>query len=388
MTVEVSKARGQFVFSGFFIAHFACFGIVLPFLPLWMKSHGISDGDVGLILSSAFISKVVFGIAVGTLADATGHRKYWILFLAITNLIGFWVFAQTDSFWPMLIVWFVVGPLQTSMIPMIDGLAITAARRGFLNYGPARLFGSIAFIVVSSIAGVYLAGKSIDHIPTLLMIFGGIVVIAVLPLPDLRPRQKAGRRIALFDVVKIPGLMGFVMAAALLQSSHGALYAIATQHWANAGLSSDMIGFLWAEGVTAEVILFAFGAILLKKVGLRGLLWLAVIGGTIRWFTLGATTDTVVLIIVQVLHAFTFAATHLSITSYISRHVPDELTASAQTFYDGLAMGILIGLFMTVSSWLYDTAVAGHVFWIMMGISLTAGVVLVFTGKKARELGV
>lgn len=386
MQLEISKRRGQTVFSGFFIAHFACFGIVLPFLPQWMASRGLSEGEVGLILSSAFISKIIFGLGVGILADITGQRKIWILLLSILSLIGFYIFSLTDSFWPMLIVWFVVGPLQTCLIPMIDGLAISATRRGLLNYGSARLTGSLSFIFISFFAGIYLAESSVEQVPILLLLFGVFVVLSVLPLPDLRPQQKAKRKLAFLDVVKLPGFFWFILAAAILQASHGALYAIATLHWTNSGISEGEVGFLWAEGVFAEVVLFAFGVYLLKKFGLRGLLWLAVIGGSIRWLLLGMYTDVNILYFVQVLHAFTFAATHLSVTNFITEHVPDELTASAQTLYDSMAMGALIGLSMTISSWLYDEGFDGHVFWGMTGLSLLAGVILFFTRQEAKEL--
>ncbi len=388
MSVEISKLRGQTVFSGFFMAHFACFGIVLPFLPQWMASRGLSEGEVGLILSSAFISKIVFGLGVGILADYTGHRKIWILILSILSFIGFYFLSFTDSFWPMLFVWFIVGPIQTSLIPMIDGLAISADRRGMMsNYGRARLMGSVSFIIVSFGAGLYLAEQSVEKIPMLLLAFAGIVIVSVVPLPDLRPRQKTSRKLAFLDVLKIPGVFWFIFCAAILQASHGALYAIGTLHWINSGLSESIVGLLWAEGVFAEVILFAVGIYLIKKLGLRGLLYVAVIGGVIRWILLGIYTDLQVLYVVQILHACTFAATHLSVTNYIKRYIPDELTASAQTLYDSLAMGALIGLSMTVSSWLYDMGVEGKVFWGMAVLSALAGFVLFLTrADRSKEI--
>ncbi|MDX1739079.1 MAG: MFS transporter, partial [Alphaproteobacteria bacterium] len=282
MQAEISKIRGQFVFSGFFTAHFACFGIVLPFLPLWMEAKGIESGDVGLILGAAYLSKVFFGNLIGALSDATGHRKYWILALALLNLAGFTAFSFTDSFWEMFLVWVIVGPLLTSVIPMIDGLAISASRRGYITYGPVRLFGSISFILFSTAVGYYLDYTSVLEVPKLMVLAAIIVVVMVLPLPDLRPRNKAGRKFAVLDVLKIPGFLPIALIAASLQASHGALYAIGSLHWARSGLEQDVIGLLWAEGVLAEVVLFAFAALLVRKLGVRGLFWLAASMGAFR----------------------------------------------------------------------------------------------------------
>jgi len=372
---SLSKPRGQTVFSGFFFAYFACYGVVLPFLPYWMVSRGLDAQQAALILSSAFISKVVFGLGVGMLADATGHKKRWILALSVVTLLGFSVFVQVQTFWPMLLTWFVVGALQTSHIPMVDGLAIATARIGKLNYSSARLWGSVAFIVSSTLSGLYIAAYTIEAFPALLLVLAAVVVVSVLPLPDLRSQSKPQRKLAFLELFKLPGFMPVVVAGALLQASHGAVYAIGTLHWLNMGISESVIGLLWAQGVVAEVVLFAFGLWLMRTMGVRGLLWLAVVGGSIRWIVMALPIDIGWLFVLQMLHAFTFAATHLAMTQFISQKVPDQLTASAQTFYDALAMGAFMGVTMTLAGSFYGI-LEGHVYWLMALLSITAGLVL------------
>lgn len=371
----LTKARGQVVFSGFFFAYFVCFGLVLPFLPYWMVSRGLAAQEVALILSSAFVSKVFFGLGVGVLADATGHKKRWILGLSVLTFLGFGVFVQFETFWPMLMVWFVVGALQTSHIPMVDGLAIAAARLGKLNYSNARLWGSIAFIASSTLSGLYITAFSIDAYPQLLLVLAAIVIVFSLALPDIRPQSKTNRKLAFIELFKLPGFVAVVFVGSLLQASHGALYAIGTLHWIKMGISESVVGLLWAQGVAAEVVLFAIGMWLLSKVGVKGLLWMAVIAGVVRWLTLGYSSDIALLFAIQLLHAFTFAATHLAMTQYITQTVPDQLTASAQTLYDALALGAFMGISMTLAGGLYED-IGGQVFWAMAFISLCAGVVL------------
>lgn len=369
------KAGEQLVFSGFFFAYFACFGLVLPFLPYWMVSRGLDAQEAALILSSAFISKVFFGLGVGVLADATGHKKRWILGLSVLSFLGFGLFLQLDSFWPMLMVWFVVGALQTSQVPMADGLAIATARLGKLSYSKARLWGSVAFIASSTASGLYIAAYSIDAYPQLLLVLAAIVIVFTLCLPDIRTHSKASRKLAFLELFKLPGFVTVVAIGALLQASHGALYAIGTLHWVQAGLSETIIGLLWAQGVAAEVVLFAVGMWLLTKVGVKGLLWMAIIGGCLRWFIMGWSSNLSLLFTLQILHAFTFAATHLAITQYITQKVPDQLTASAQTLYDALALGALMGLSMTLAGFLY-AHMGGQVFWVMALLPIGAGLVL------------
>lgn len=49
--------------------------------------------------------------------------------------------------------------------------------------------------------------------------------------------------------------------------------------------------------------------------------------------------------------------------------VPDQLTASAQTLYDSLALGAFMGISMTIAGSLYEH-ISGQVFWVMALISL------------------
>ena len=60
---------------------------------------------------------------------------------------------------------------------------------------------------------------------------------------------------------------------------------------------------------------------------------------------------------------------------YITQKVPDQLTASAQTLYDALALGALMGISMTLAGAFYGY-MSGQVFWVMALISISAGLVL------------
>ena len=103
-----------------------------------------------------------------------------------------------------------------------------------------------------------------------------------------------------------------MLGAALVQSSHGVLYGFATLHWRQAGIPDSVIGALWAEGVVAEIILFAVSGYLLKRLKPIHFLIIAASAGIIRWLILAETSAIPALIFVQSLHAFTFGATHLA----------------------------------------------------------------------------
>jgi PPP family 3-phenylpropionic acid transporter len=145
-------------------------------------------------------------------------------------------------------------------------------------------------------------------------------------------------------------------------------YGFATLHWRAAGLSGAVIGGLWAEGVIAEVVLFTFGAALVGRFGPARLMASGAIAGVLRWTVMAATSDPWLLAAVQVLHAFTFGASHLGAMHFINRAAPPGLSTSAQGIYSSVAMGIVPGIAMLVAGRLYEDA-GGGAFLVMSAVS-------------------
>ena len=75
-----------------------------------------------------------------------------------------------------------------------------------------------------------------------------------------------------------PAFLLFLGAAAAIQSSHAVYYAFGTLHWRGLGHSEAVIGWLWAEGVIAEILLFAFGSALGSRLSPARLLMVAGFG--------------------------------------------------------------------------------------------------------------
>jgi MFS transporter, PPP family, 3-phenylpropionic acid transporter len=144
-------------------------------------------------------------------------------------------------------------------------------------------------------------------------------------------------------------------AAACAQASHSVYYGFSTLHWRSVGHSDTLIGLLWAEGVVAEIVLFAAAAPLMRRLGPEKMLALASLAGVIRWTVLAWTDWLPVLVVVQALHAFSFGAAHLGAMHFIGRSLPPALSATAQSLYSVAAIGIAVGAATAVSGALYET---------------------------------
>ncbi|MCG8381700.1 MAG: MFS transporter, partial [Gammaproteobacteria bacterium] len=111
------------------------------------------------------------------------------------------------------------------------------------------------------------------------------------------------------------------------------------------------------------------------------LFFLAALSGLVRWTGLSVSTDLPVLIGLQLLHAGTFALTHLAVFEFISQRIPPQLTASAQTLYDIVSAAVVFALAMMLAGALYEYR-GGQAFLAMTGFSLAAMLLLLIGTPK------
>ena len=145
----------------------------------------------------------------------------------------------------------------------------------------------------------------------------------------------------------------FVATASALQASHQVYYGFGSLYWRSLGFSQTTIGWLWAEGVIAEILLFWQGRSLLLGLGPIGLMALGGLAGIIRWSLAGLVVSLPAIAALQLLHALTFAASYLGAMHFLLRAVPPSAAASAQTIYAAVSSGLGGGLVMMAAGALY-----------------------------------
>ncbi len=356
--------------SLFFAAYFMIVGVQLPFWPVWLQSRGMSAAEIGFLLAAATWLKIANPLIAG-LVDRSGERKRPIIALAVLALGAAGLFMLPGGFWYLLGVSAFFALAWSTLNPLADSLTMMTSQQQNLDYGRIRLWGSVTFVLAAVGGGRWLAGRSEDWI--LWLILGGLVltVLAALALPDSRVVQRPTRRPKVRRFLRAPSFLLFLGAAALTQASHVVLYGFGTIHWRTVGLSDDVIGLLWAEGVIAEIILFAYSAWVLKKIGPVGLLIVAAGAGALRWAVMPLTSDVYILALLQPLHGATFGAAHLGAIHFIARAAPPELSATAQSLYSSLALGIAFGVAMPLAGLLYGTL--GALAYAAMSVMCLAG---------------
>jgi len=362
--------------AGFYGAAFLTVGVFMPFWPKWLQARGLWPEEIGMVLALSTTAKVVGSPLFAHLSDRLGARRRVMIGLSLAALCAFIFYSSVGSLWMLALGAMLVGLTFPPLLPLGENATLLAARiRGF-DYGRVRLWGSITFVVAAWGGGAWIERLGVANIPWLVIGAASILVVACFLMPEVRVAPSRGGH-------AFRGLLGnqlfllFMVATAFIQCSHAAYYGFSTLHWSAAGISDSTIGLLWAEGVVAEIILFAFSGRIVQRVGIGPLLWVAALAGMVRWGVTGATSNLVALMVVQALHAATFGATHLAAMHFIQRAVPESISATAQGLYSAVVMGLILAAVMSGSGALYAVS-SGGVFYAMAAMCAAGGLCAIF----------
>ena len=371
--------------AAFFSAYFLAFGIYLPFFPVWLASSGLSESQIGLVLAAPVV-RIVAGPAIAFLCDRAGSRKMPIVLLCAGTLAGFSAYGMVDSFGAIVVVSVFIAVFWTSILPIVESLTVSLGADGDVDYGRVRLWGSLAFIAGSLVAGHVLASVPSQAVLFMLVACQVLLFAAALALPDFRSSGKGPGSVATpswrdaRQVLVRPAFLVFLFAAGLSQAGHALYYVAGTIHWKSAGLASTQIGILWSVGVAAEIVLFMFAGGVLKRLSPVSLLVAGAAATVVRWGLTAFVTDFPALFAIQVLHGLTFGAAHLGALYFIARSVPTRLQATAQGTYSAVSSGLLLSGAVALSGPAYE-ALGGQAYLLMSAMGAVAVILALVLGR-------
>jgi MFS transporter, PPP family, 3-phenylpropionic acid transporter len=356
----------------------ATIAVLMAFWPLWLTSRGLDATEIGIVGAVLLWVRVPATPLLGMLADRSGKPRLVMLLLAAGSLAISGLFIPAYGFLPILLISTAFGTLFWTIGPLTENAILRAS----VDYGRVKIWGSFTFLVMTVVIGRVLVTAPRDTLLALLLGGGALILAAIwlLPVPS-HPTQRndpSGWRL-----LAHPRHVLFFTAAALLQASHVVYYSFSALYWRSLGYSTDAIGWLWAEGVVAEMILFYWSGHLLRRVRPTHLMVLGGIAGVVRWTTLATATALPALAAVNFLHCFTFASAHVGAMFYLLRNTPSALAGTGQSLYT-TAQCIGFGLVWLFSGALYE-AVGGSAFLVMAGMSALGGVAALWLSRLATN---
>lgn len=163
---EFPREVGVLVFASFFVA--VGFGIIAPTLPLFARSFGVNNAQVGAILSAFAFARFASGLISGKLVDHFGERivySFGIGFVALTSFA-----AGMAQSYEQLLIFRAVGGFGSSMFSVAAGSILLRAvdddhrARAQSLYNGSFLIGMMAGPVVGgAVSGISLRAPLIIY---------------------------------------------------------------------------------------------------------------------------------------------------------------------------------------------------------------------------------
>ena len=347
MTTQVPSAR----LGSLYGLYFAVVALSIGWFGPYFQSLGFSASEIGIAIGVLTGSKIIAPYLWGTLGDFLPNRLRVVQIGIVGSTFAAGLLLLDVDFLGLCLVLALFGVFWNAIIAQFDTLTLEYLGDDHHLYSSIRVWGSIGFIAMMLASGWLFSDVEYAILPWLI-ITGLLVSVAIsTTLPGHGRAHSAentdeGIRSRLTNT----SVLIFFVVASLNQLTHGPLNVFFTLYVQDHGYTAFQAGQLWALGVLAEVILFFVLPRFIRTLDLRVLLTISLALGSMRWILIGAYPDVVWLVIVlQLLHAFTFGAIHSVSIEFIRRWFPGKLSGRGMALYSGCVFGIGGSLGATLS---------------------------------------
>jgi len=355
--------------SGFYGLYFGLIGCIMPFWGMYLQQQSFAVEDIGILL--ALFSAV--RIFAPNIWASTAHICEKIIapiqlmrIAGLLMLLCFIAIYWATEFWQYALIMLSYGFFWSAILPQYETLTLNYIKDDLDKYSSIRLWGSIGFILTVSLLGWVFDFVSINYLPAVMLVLMLVIVLNSFTLPmleNLRDPSCTDDHDSHISELSINpftdksmrlGIASFLAINILLQISHGPYYVFFSLYLQNLGYSNWAIGLLWSLGVIAEIIIFWRISFFLRYWSLRDLVVISLILTAVRWFLTAYFADnTLILIISQCLHAFSFGLLHAVSVKYIAIFFSGKKQLHGQALYSGLGFGLggAIGAYLAGITW-------------------------------------
>ena len=327
--------------SGFYFFYFATLGGFLPYWSLYLKDCHFSAAEIGELTAFMVGTKVLAPNLWGWVADHTGRSLRVIRiasFFAMTLFAGF-LYQQTFQWFAFVTVSF--SFFWNAALPQFEAATLHHLKEEPHRYSHIRLWGSIGFIVTVLSVGYFLDLYSIKLLPFLIVSLLGCIWLISLLTPEISTAKASQAAIRIWQIVKQPEIIAFLLVYMLLQAAHGPYYVFFSIYLKQLGYSSSIIGLLWSLGAGAEIIVFILMRQLLKFVSLRRILLVSALLSILRWLMIAWYADNLWMLLgAQVLHAATFGTAHVTAIHLVQNYFGQHHQGKGQALYSSFSFGL------------------------------------------------
>lgn len=374
----------KYTLSTLYFLYFGVLGIYLPYFNLYCYRLGFSGFEIGSISAMRTLATALFPLIWGALADRFSMRRPIFIFCHFTSTVIWAFYLVFADFATMLVITAFYGVFYAPLISFLESFSMDLLDTEKNRYGSLRAWGSIGFILMVTGVGRAIDIFSVEIIIPLILTGSLLQSILAFKVPQTARGKKldfsAGARYLWNRRVVF-----FLVAAFLMLISHGTYYGFFSIHLENLGFASTFIGFAWALAVIAEIGIMIYSRPIFQRFSHEKVLIAAFAFTCLRWFVVAGAQSAWLIIVTQILHAFSYGAFHVASILYIDELTPPAAKTLGQAINNAVTygLGIMIGFF--VNGIFFEIIGAPALFAASGGLALLGGLLMVFETATRKQ---
>ncbi len=326
--------------SGFYWVYFASLGVVVPYWTLYLKSLDFDARQISELMAILMATKIVAPYLWSWIADHTGQSMRIIRLGSVVSAISFAGVFIDSSFWWLALVMLLFSFFWNATLPQFEANTMNYLGSDTHRYSIVRLWGSLGFVIAVIVIGALLDTLGYALIPASIFFLYLLIALFSFMVGDAKVITQHESNGSIWQVIRQPHVVGLLLICFLMQMSHGPYYTFYSIYLTQYDYSSSVLGWLWALGVIAEIILFMFMHRLMPRYGPGYLLVVALLLTTIRWLLIGYFVESLwIIVLAQCLHAASFGLYHAVAIELFHRNFRGKLQGRGQALYSAISFG-------------------------------------------------
>ncbi|PIE40724.1 MAG: MFS transporter [Gammaproteobacteria bacterium] len=326
--------------SGFYFFYFALLGALFTYWGLYLKQQGYSIAEIGTVMASLMVTKIIAPNIWGWLGDKLQNRLLIVRAGAFLTLVIFAAVLLKPGFIGMVIVMMGFSFFWNAILPQQEVVTLNHMADQPHLYSRVRVWGSIGFIVTSVGFGLFFDYFPINWLPYILLGFMVAIWISTHLLYESSHRIHDEHSPSFMSQLLRPTVLVFFLLCFLMQFTHGPYYAFFLIYMEDYGYSKFDVGLLIGLGVLAEVLIFLVMHRLMVRFSIKAMAVFCFLAAAIRWVITALYPDSIALIILaQLAHASTFGIFHAICIHLVSQYFSPQCAGQGQALYSALSFG-------------------------------------------------
>lgn len=357
----MSRSPSYVIHCLFYFFYYAYLGLFRPFMPSFLDNSGLGAKQIGTVFLLISAATLFSAPSWGRHADKHGLRSVFLTgfpFVAAVIMAPLIVFP---GYYQAIFIALVQGALIVPLVPLADAVTIERSQSFGWQYGRIRLWGTVGFLMTSSLGGFLAENLGWD---TVMFVMMGIVLTlswtgyrlkaSLHPAKIERAASSPIKASSCLATIKHPFVFLFLAGTVLYQAAFGTYNLFFGIHIEKISEASKWISIGWTIATLSEILFFTVVSSIQKKIGPVGIMVLATISAATRWFFLAQTDSLVVILILQILHGIMLAGFTTGAVTFATSLFPSSQKTFAQGLYNAAYNGLGGILAAIVASHAYD----------------------------------